>query len=275
MNELIKILGTIAAEAEKVRNMAHEALTSIPKEEFDIKKVDTKDGKVYKDGKFIGNIKKLQSVQDFCKSNRCWAAMDEQGGWHLFYGKPFCHNGDWKEKSKTSIKGLQWGFPDVDYDKSLIAPDGRLILIEGKKQKKHKAAKFKAGKWYKNKKTGAMIKCEGISSDFLAIYISINGQSVLFDYDDASDWYEMKHYNPDKKKKEVFKRGEPIFVWDDPCSDKVPAIIRYVHSFDPSAGAGVWAFDTMTYGGRGAYYRRYRKYDPELVGVPRKDWPKE
>jgi len=91
----------------------------------------------------IAEIKKTKRVEDFCKENRCWAAKDKNGlwSWYIKEDKPYCKDNRWGSKSAGVLFGSlsMIDFPIyISWDKSLAAPDGRLILIEEKKQKKQK-----------------------------------------------------------------------------------------------------------------------------------------
>jgi len=264
-------------------------------------------------------IEKLNSpktVQDFCKANRCWAAMDVGGAWYQYdkNNKPYLTAGQWYSTFNIQIHKIENViFPKVLWDKSLVAPDGRLILIEGKKQKKKKVYKFKAGKWYKHKKYGTIIKCTRSIAGNL-VFESEGCVLGMLGVEASCDWYEMKNYKPKKpvitvdyedmaikpltleeiKKfsstwdklntigkavnpnlyiKPLLKRGEPVFVWDRCHNPRLPAVVRYFHSFDKD-GIGVFTCNESLYNEQGTWYQYYRRYDSTLVGVPRKDWPK-
>lgn len=222
-------------------------------------------------------IEKLNSpktVQDFCKANRCWAAMDVGGAWYQYdkNNKPYLTVGQWYSTFNIQIHKIENViFPKVLWDKSLVAPDGRLILIEGKKEKKKKVCKFKAGKWYKHKKYGVIIKCTRSIAGNL-VFESEGCVLGMLGVEASCDWYEMKHYNPDKKKPRVgnsLKRGEPIFVWSSEADENIPAVVKYFHSFYKY---GIFTFSPDHFGKKWEPYPYYRKFDPKLVGVPRKDW---
>lgn len=222
--------------------------------------------------------KQPKRVDDFCRENRCWAAKDSNGLWHSYWSKPVSGLSGWITQGPfDSLENkTEPYFPNVSWDKSLIAPDGRLILIEGKKEKKKKEAKFKIGRWYKHKYTGKVIKYN-VPSGNAPIVIEHGGVNSSQYQTKKSDWYEMKHYNPNKKKKDTgLKRGEPVFVWDRYHNSKLPAVVRYFHSdfhsdFDYN---GIFTCNESLPNEQGTWYQYYRKFDPRLVGVPRKDWPK-
>lgn len=71
---------------------------------------------------------------------------------------------------------------------------------------------------------------------------------------------------------EKLQRGDPIFVWNDEADDTIPALIMYFHS---KFNKKVRVFSYMTESTVGVTWDHYRKFDPNLVGVPRKEWPKE
>lgn len=82
---------------------------------------------------------------------------------------------------------------------------------------------------------------------------------------------EMPLLEPNNKKQGLH-RGDPIFVWDDEIPDTIPAHIEYFHHFDDGR---VVDFDWYEYGRPHNQWDHYRRFDAALVGVPRKDWPKE
>lgn len=293
--EMIKTLAKIVNEAEVLKKMARDALNSIPIKNYEeyIKYYSAKSSEKtvtsfsdchISDFTFPHHIDEIKkdplSVQEYCKMNRCWAAKDSNGKWYWYRrnDRPHYHYArcEWLRNAidsafnKITNKIENVKFPDVLPDKSLIAPDGRLILIEGKKQKKPKEAKFKAGKWYRSKRNSSIIHCqEVLEKNIIRIDGLVKNGTAIFCVDNLSDWYEMKHYKPNKKKKKSWERGEPIFVWELNASYNIPAMVKYFHSFSTE---GVFAFDSVIPNGRGLSYPRYRKYDPRLVGVPRKDW---
>ncbi len=299
MKDFIEVLGKIAVEADKVKHLVADAINSISNEQFEEYVKD----KVHKETESIStnnydtsknkerfpyhidNIKKNtfyhgsildKTVKDYCIEHRCWAVQDKNGLICTYEksARPECNYKDkiWTGRRYCSgfLDQHKYAFPTVSWDKSLIAPDGRLILIEGKKEKKRKECKFKAGKWYRSKRNSSIIHCqEVLEKNIIRIDGLEKNGAAIFCVDNLSDWYEIKHYNPNKKKKKSWKRGEPIFVWELNASYNIPAMVKYFHSFSTE---GVFAFDSVIPNGRGLSYPRYRKYDPRLVGVPRKDW---
>ena len=234
------------------------------------------------------------TLQEHCKANHLWAAKSENDGeWATYRDKPkVCVTKDsllyWgSEQGVFEREGslVKFSKPTVDWNKSLIAPDGRLILIEGEKKKEPKKVVFKEGKYYKRKNGEDIIHCKkvGIVHEDGSVRIqgSINyapSYNVWFsDSLNPSEWYEMKKYKPEKRKW-VPKRGEAIFVWSNDTPDTIPAHVEYFHSFyggRKKARKGVYDFSYTHYGKIGLCWPNWRKYDPTLVGVPRKDWPKE
>lgn len=81
-----------------------------------------------------------KSVQDFCRENRCWAAKDLDGGWFIYKNKPElgCVYSEWVycdlELSKK-MRDLNLSYPNIIWDKSLIAPDGSMPLLKKKEKK--------------------------------------------------------------------------------------------------------------------------------------------
>ena len=284
MKELIEALGRIAAGLDKVKEIANKAIDNITKESFEQYVKD----KVHKETENISTInydmiKSVEfpkTVKDYCIENRCWVARDKNGLICTYEksARPEC---SYKDKIWTGrycsgfLDQHRTAFPNVPWDKSLVAPDGRLILIEGNKEKKRKECKFKAGKWYRSKRNSSIIHCqEVIEKNIIKIDGLTKNGTAIFCVDDLSDWYEMKHYNPNKKKKEktdghLIKKGEPIFVWNVTDPEEIPAIVRYFHSY---SYCGVYTYMNDRCGVEGTHYTSFRKYDPRLVGVPRKDW---
>lgn len=299
MKELIEALGRIAAGLDKVKEIANKAIDSIAKEQFEqyvkdkvhkeTENISTNNYDTSKNKErfpyHIDNIKKNtfyhgsnldKTVKDYCIENRCWVARDKNGTICTYEKseRPECNYIDeiWTgHYYRGFLDQHSYAFPDVPWDKSLIAPDGRLILIEGKKEKKRKECKFKAGKWYRSKRNSSIIHCqEVIEKNIIKIDGLPKNGTAIFCVDDLSDWYEMKHYNPNKKKKpSELKRGEPVFVWPSDSDDNIPAEVKYFHSFYKY---GIFTFSPENYKEKWTPYRCYRKYDPRLVGVPRKDW---
>lgn len=242
MKELIESLGKISAGLDKVKEIANKAIDGIAKEQFEEYIKD----KVHRETENISTINYDTSksvgfpktVKDYCIENRCWVARDKNGSICTYEKseRPECNYKDeiWTGRYYNGyLDRHKYAFPTVSWDKSLIAPDGRLILIEGKKEKKRKEAKFKAGEWYRSKRNGGIIHCqEVLEKNIIRIDGLAKNGSAIFCVDDLSDWYEMKHYNPNKKKKQPeLKRGEPIFVWNKDSDDTIPAPVMSFGKF--------------------------------------------
>lgn len=228
-------------------------------------------------------ITESESIQEHCKKHRLWAAKDYKEKWATFKTRPSINKIFYYGWGGTAEGLFEWddflrvlSKPEVDWDKSLIAPDGRLILIEGKKKKEPKKVVFKPGRYYKLKKGKDIIYCDSVGlnspDDLEWVNGEIVGKGGFGAYLIPSIWYELKKFNPNKKKKWVPKRGEPIFVWADNVSFNLPAHVEHFHSFYKGK---VYDFSWTIYGKKGKLWPNWRKYDPALVGVPRKDWPKE
>ena len=283
----MKELNELGKRVSLLKKETDDLLTSITKL-FNV--TSDKILKVHKDKEVCTN--KHTAIQDFCKERRVWAAKDMDGRWRTFPTRPTYRDEswyvdmDWYTKGdfsvENSICGTLYvgGVPDVSPEKSLIAPDGRLILIEGKKKKKEKLCVFKPGCYYRHKADGAVI----IWGERVLVNSLYRFPRVQFEFIDPKwgikrcspheinpkDWYEV---NPPKKSKPNLKRGDPVFVWDDSSPDTIPASVKYLYEIYKNWA--VMTFSEDEEGAQGVWYRRYRKFDPKLVGVPRKDWPKE
>ena len=237
--------------------------------------------------------KKKQDIREYCKEHRVWAVKTsgeyDPAAWHVNHDKPTL------VLDKKGRGVLTWGdtvlaennftFPDVPWDKSLIAPDGSMPLMDEKKTVKH----FEVGKWYvnvgKNEKVpmvddkqaaldGKPHKCLKndieVSADShwdFAIFSGVNGGSCNWN---PADWIEVP---APENKDDKPHRGDPVFVWDDDFSDTVPVGVSYFHHMKRGK---VYVFCDGEPGE--CYdepYDHYRKFDASLVGVPMNRWPKE
>lgn len=70
------------------------------------------------------------------------------------------------------------------------------------------------------------------------------------------------------------QKGDPIFVWDDYDDEELPCNVKYYHSEDKYSGK-INTCSTSSKDGLGAAHHHCCKFDPKLIGVPRKDWPPE
>ena len=101
------------------------------------------------------------------------------------------------------------------------------------------------------------------------IYIkkSLLGDSITFIYDSE----EIERTNKLKSKKWKPKRGEPIFVWDNSSDPDIPCPVYYFRLMEDDA---IRCYSNTLKGGCGTLWHHMRKFDPALVGIPRKYWPK-
>jgi len=106
------------------------------------------DGQVYVPQVSIAPKKEKQDIRDYCKEHRVWAAKDSEGGngWREFKKKPHTDKGSmfsfWLTNDENMFDGMKYidddkfTFPDVPFDKSLIAPDGSMPLLQAQSKPK-------------------------------------------------------------------------------------------------------------------------------------------
>lgn len=256
-------------------------------------------GNVMVDGVEFEPVQKKgkKSIQDFCRENRCWAAKDAvkyEGTerWWAYKDKPELDPvfNIWRYYNRPLSEKLidaKLSYPDVPWDKSLVAPDGSMPLLKEKKESpygKHPEG-FEAGHWYKCvlKKRGCCWASGGSMDKVLDgkpwKCIEGDGKFASFENLDEYDttWYweldEFIEVPAPKERKWQPRRGDPIFVWLDGASEDIPCPVFYFHSF--ARGGGVNIFSSEYADKTNQRCSHYRKFDPALVGVPRKDWPKE
>ncbi len=242
-----------------------------------------------------------QDIRDYCREHRVWAARDENGRWvwYLIRDKPFVDKdiGLWLRESFTesstdpgfstlahTLKGFT--FPDCPWDKSLIAPDGSMPLMEQKPRVKildgatkpilQAMREFAA--MNRTPKRGwiighlysfcseqyELLEIESDKHIVMAPYPNKHSARVRFP-NSIDIW---THVGP--KKPATPKRGDPVFVWDDGSDPRTPAHIEYFHNHK---GSRVMCFAWGQYGVCGLPWDHYRPFDPALVGVPRREWP--
>jgi len=67
-------------------------------------------------------------IRDFCKKHQVWAAKyageDIRGNWYTFSSMPHRLSAIWRGQNRNRAKDLI--YPDVPWEKSLIAPDGSM-----------------------------------------------------------------------------------------------------------------------------------------------------
>ena len=235
-----------------------------------------------------------QDIREYCKEHRVWA-MKSSGehkpiGWYRVGEKPTLDI-DGKAWLNTFpnfaelLNPAYFIFPDVSWDKSLIAPDGSMPLLE---KKPERATHFEVGKWYVNvgknegvpmvdqkqaaldRKPHKVITCDAdVSRDSGWEFVKFSGVDGGGWNWNPKDWIEV----PEPKEKYVPKKDDPIFAWDKGFDKRCPCPVYYVHHVDERGR--VWDYMDGKYCKEGIDYDYYRKYDPALVGVPMKDWKAE
>ena len=117
-----------------------------------------------------------------------------------------------------------------------------------------------------------------ITNDFELLNVSYdNNEFNLLAKDQVGNLYRIREdlgdedieiYKPQivKNKKWKPKRGEPIFVWNVSSSLNEPCCVSYFYSII----YGIIRCEDK----HGSCWHHMHKFDPALVGVPRKDWPK-
>lgn len=80
---------------------------------------------------------------------------------------------------------------------------------------------------------------------------------------------------PKAQKPQKPHRGDPIFVWDDGASDRIPATVRYFSRIDDDNLVRVLSQTEENKEDESEAFNHYRVYDASLVEVPRRKWPKE
>lgn len=94
-----------------------------------------------------------QDIRDYCREHRVWAAKDEALSCWFFYNvKPEKRVSNWIKSgsdskmyySELSLNKDKFIFPDVPWDKSLVAPDGSMPLLS------QRVKGFQVGHWYVN-----------------------------------------------------------------------------------------------------------------------------
>lgn len=199
------------------------------------------------------------SVQDYCKKHRFWAAKNRDGSFTFYdkYNKPkmntdFCMwNGEYANYKKLTT---QYIYPTVSWEKSLIAPDGRLILIEGKKPKQKKLNKrFKEGWSYiatsavENRNTVIINVVTAQKKEEKVWKLKYVYKENLFLGVFNPELWEV--YAPPKKiKQKLPERGTPIFCYKKDYGDNCcPPIVKYFHHFDKRTGK-VYVYADGQYG---------------------------
>lgn len=218
----------------------------------------------------VAATSKKQDIREYCKEHRVWAAKDDGGPheWCLFKEKPYIQQKEWVldnlwiNINSAPVKA-KFTFPDCPWDKSLIAPDGSMPLME-KKEFKPKHG-WIVGHLYEN------TSCWG-NDKRVCVEVTDGGQGYVDRYPRSKGGIP---YLWDNNMKDITpKRGDPIFVWDNGASDKIPASVRYFKEFHEASLYSVQVYSETTENDYGTCYNNYRLFDVSLVGVPRKDWDK-
>lgn len=180
-------------------------------------------------------------IQEYCKTNRRWAAKDKSGYWHAYLKRPFCDNeSQWFVRYDNSVepyKGMgvpsDSDAPEIDWEKSLIAPDGRFIMLEPSPVKiKH--THFKVGHWYKPPKEikddmimdGKVHKCIAVTEDNSYLcrekigILSYGKNFTIGIYEDDGFIEVISPYSKSPKKYDI------VFTWDDEMDPRLPPEIR-------------------------------------------------
>lgn len=233
---------------------------------------------------------KKQDIHEYCKEHRVWAAKDGDGRWWGWPKKPESTNNllpDIWNSDRCIVQSLpnDLNYPDVPWDKSLIAPDGSMLLWDETRKTQKRATHFEVGKWYlakahKERGPGKLLKIQGFDQPYLLYHPEWKGGhdadafgSELHLSGNHAYWYDEQEIIETKAPIERVKdlqRGDPVFVWDDGDDLRCPAIVRYFYA---KREKGCSTFSYAFYGVRGINWDHYRPFDASLVGVPRKDWP--
>lgn len=245
------------------------------------------DGTITVDGKRYVLAYCKKDIREYCREHRCWAAKDDtDGSWYSYREKPTLERRSWSGHGIQFFPAEAFYFPAVPWDKSLMAPDGRLILVEPKPEKAKKTVKVQLGHWYRRKHPRSGHVLDHMAGKAVVLQRSeVSICPCTAEYDNVSvyivpniaavwpidDLYEVQ---APKAKKWKPTRGEAILVWDEEGESRIPAIVEYFARYCPDEGYPVSTYSTTCYGTMGHVWSHMRKFDPALVGVPRKDWPK-
>jgi hypothetical protein len=224
----------------------------------------------------IKGINEGETIHDFCKRKRCWAARDAGGTWHMIpkiledqdHNRRPRHN-EFEWIGKSYCLGVASDNPGVPWDKSLIAPDGSMPLMNPKK-KDYSWLKEGVGILLNNGERAIFNEKFIPSEDRLFSvteadkYGTHTGKMIVLYLTDIIGPISFRIRKP--------KRGDPIFVWDDGDDERCPAILKYYSRKD---GKRVRTYLAARYGKESLSYDHYRLYDPALVGIPRNQWPKD
>lgn len=184
-------------------------------------------------------------VFEYCKINKMYAAKDEDGEWWAYSEYPQKKMFHWVSPTSEWCPSMRklcnddYIFPDLPWDEIVIGPnDDYMYYFAGRPTQWEKVNNGKINKLMK--------------------------------------WYATNTKTVSKKTDTELKRGDPVFVWDGNYSEDIPAIVLYFHSYGSvTNNKGIIVFSIVEKNERGGWYQYWRKFDPALVGVPRKDWPKE
>ena len=99
--------------------------------------------------------------------------------------------------------------------------------------------------------------------------LSVVSDNIEFDFlakDQVGNLYRIREDLDNKCYVIESYKGEPIFVWNVSSSLNEPCCVSYFYSII----YGIIRCEDK----HGSCWHHMHKFDPALVGVPRKDWPK-
>lgn len=232
-----------------------------------------------------------ENIQDYCRKNRKWAAKNSNEEWFIFKYKPNLYDyknwliDDLCDLSFIDTKDML--VPAVPYNVSLIAPDGSMPLW---KPRKKEPKKPKIGKWYKVEKRPELGIGKIVEKDKnLNLYLFYsphnssghNGE----DFIDAGKYTgnhcfwvlaaNLIEVPAPTVKKWHPKRFEPIFVWNDSMDERMSLPVLYYWGKIKNSTYSIQTCNILEFNDSGNLWQHMKKFDASLVGIPRKDWPKD
>ena len=235
---------------------------------------------------------KKQDIREYCKEHLVWAAKDDSWstGWYVFTERPKKKTCTWQGNWDDEIykKRGNFTYPAVPWDKSLIAPDGSMPLWEKKNNAVFKKEiKLHPGMTVRLKTLDKIKSYLGEKSPCWPESMDEFAGAILKLKKDCGDgWWDtvewcgyigawMVDCEVPSKTKCHLHRGDPIFVWDDGASDRIPATVRYFSRIDDDKLVRVLSQTEENKEDESEAFNHYRVYDASLVEVPRRKWPKE
>jgi len=176
-----------------------------------------------------------QDIRDYCREHRVWAAKDERIGWFQFTVRPQKESCTWQGKQDRGSE-----LSESNFTFPACPWDKSLIAPDG---------------------SMPLMGDQGRSGKSASIRIKLSCLDRV-----------TEQVNAAIRKLNLPARGDPVFVWDETDDQRCPAMVQYFYKQMGKNGCLVFASDY--YGSKGCLWDHYRPFDPELVGVPRKDWPK-